>query len=103
MRLGWCGDIQDNLEANMRSRMVHSKKGLSTMSWMMERKKSHFPMNQVPSQHEQHLRGERWKSNKKNKWWSLEVEGGRGGRRRGNMSGVAIQTNRGWFEAPLGC
>ena len=44
-----------DLEANMRRRMVHSKKGLSTMSWTMERKKSHLAWNQVPSQHEQHL------------------------------------------------
>ena len=35
--------------------MVHSKKGLSTMSWTMDRKKSHFVCSQVPSQQEQHL------------------------------------------------
>ena len=40
----------------MRRRMVHSKKGLSTMSWTMDRKKSHFVCSQVPSQHEQHLK-----------------------------------------------
>ena len=39
----------------MRRRIVHSKKGLSTMSWTIERKKSHLAWNQVPSQHEQHL------------------------------------------------
>ena len=36
--------------------MVHSKKGLSTMSWTMDRKKSHFVCSQVPSQQEQHLK-----------------------------------------------
>ena len=35
--------------------MVHSKKGLSTMSWMTERKKFHLVMSQEPSQQEQHL------------------------------------------------
>ena len=44
-----------DLEAKMRRRMVHSKKGLSTMSWTIERKKSHLVWNQVPSQQEQHL------------------------------------------------
>ena len=47
--------VKRDLEAKMRRRMVHSKKGLSTMSWTIERKKSHFAWNQVPSQHEQHL------------------------------------------------
>ena len=43
------------LEAKIRRRMVHSKKGLSTISWMTERKKFHFVMSQEPSQQEQHL------------------------------------------------
>ena len=47
--------MMGDLEAKMRRRMVHSKKGLSTMSWTMERKKSHLVWNQVPSQQEQHL------------------------------------------------
>ena len=45
-----------HLEAKISNNIVHSKKGLSTMSWMMDLNRSHLPWIQDPSMHEQHLK-----------------------------------------------
>ena len=61
-------ELKTNLEANIRRRTVHSKKGLSTMSWMTERKRYHFECIQVSSKHEQHLQVRVWVESKNPQW-----------------------------------